>query len=317
MSTSQLFEKRLRELHEARFKEFEEEVVRRYALDERAAKYEPAREKRRRELLAGIGIDPKKLDGEREADQRTQEKELKAFLNESRPAAVSRRSHQAADARAAALRSAVLAEAGHLVLPVFASTLYSADKAQLADVSGVAGDGAINSGWVFPDEPGKIRIMTSGHVAAWCFQAVASPPDPSFAVHFAFVPASTANYEMTAVFAFHGFYVLRSDDGYLSCRYAEVKLAVQMNVNQYVDFGWKEFPALIDRHEDNIEAVVNYDRTGFFDYTAVLKAGDPVIVTVGGTLRAFARGGSTYAELNFEAGTANYIEPLLVSVQQV
>jgi hypothetical protein len=32
---------------------------------------------------------------------------------------------------------------------------------------------------------------------------------------------------------------------------------------------------------------------------------------------AFARGGGAYAELNFEAGTANDIEPLLLSVNQV
>ena len=48
-----------------------------------------------------------------------------------------------------------------------------------------------------------------------------------------------------------------------------------------------------------------------------LKAGDPVIVTVRGVIDADARGGGAFAELNFEAGTANFIEPLLLSVQQV
>jgi hypothetical protein len=317
MSMPHSLERQLRELHEARFKEFEEELLRYKALHERAAKYEPAREKRRREFLQSIGVDLRKLDSEREKDQEAQEKELEAFLDEFRPAAVSRRSKQAADARAAALQSAALAEAGHLVLPAFASTLVSPNKADLKDITGEAGSGAIDSGWVFPDEPGKIRIKTSGHVAAWCFQAVAGAPDPHFSVHFAFVPATTATYEMTAVLAFHGFYVLRSDDSWYNCRHAEVKLSVQMNVHQYVDFGWTGFPALIDRSESNIEAVVNYDRTHFFDHTTALKAGDPVIVTVDGTLRAFARGGGTFAELNFEAGTANYIEPLLLSVRQV
>lgn len=317
MSKSHPLETRLHELHQARFKEFEEELLRRKALGDRAAKAEGGREKRRREFLQNVGIDLKKLDSERQKDQRIQEKELEAFLDEFRPGAASRRSRQAADARDAALRSAVLAEAGHLVLPPFASTLYAADKAILTDVSGVTGSGAINSGWVFPDEPGKIRLKTSGHVAAWCFQAVAAGDDPVFAVHFAFVPATTATYEMTAVFAFHGFYVLRSDDSWYNCRYAAVKLNVQMNVNQYVDVGWKTFPALIDRKEDNVEEVTTYDHTGFFDYTTVLKAGDPVIVTVSGALKAFARGGGAYAELNFEAGTANYIEPLLLSVNQV
>jgi hypothetical protein len=195
--------------------------------------------------------------------------------------------------------------------------VYAADKVVLADLTGDSGSGAINSGWVFPDEPGKIRLKDVGHVDVWCFQAVAGSPPPEFAVHFGFVPAATKSYEMTAVFAFHGFYVLRSDDGYLTCKYAEVKLNVRMNVSQYTDLGWKTFPALIDRKEDNVEQIANYDRTHFFDYTAALKAGDPVVVTVAGTIKAFARGGGAYAELNFEAGTANYIEPLLLSVNQL
>ena len=122
---------------------------------------------------------------------------------------------------------------------------------------------------------------------------------------------------MTAVFAFHGFYVLRSDDSWYNCRNAKVKLTMSMNAHQYVDIGKKSFPPLIDRDEDNVEEVTTYDRTNFFDYTTVLKAGDPVIVTVSGTLDANARGGGAYAELNFEAGTANYIGPLLLSVLQV
>ena len=122
---------------------------------------------------------------------------------------------------------------------------------------------------------------------------------------------------MTAVLAFHGFYILRSDDGYFSCKHAEVKLSVQMNVHQYVDIGWKSFPALIDRKEDRtLKRSPPTTEHSFLDYTTVLKAGDPVVVTVKGTLHAFARGGGAYAELNFQAGTADYIEPLLLSVQK-
>ena len=146
---------------------------------------------------------------------------------------------------------------------------------------------------------------------------MAESPPPEFNVHFAFTPATTANYEMTAVLAFHGFYVLRSDDSWYNCRSAQVQLKARMNVRQYVDFAWKDFPLLIDREESNAEEVTNYDRTGFFDYTTVLKGGDPVVVTFKGIVDAFARGGGAYAELNFEAGTANYIEPLLLSVNQV
>jgi hypothetical protein len=317
MTAYDLLDKRIHELHDARFKEFEAEIVRKKALRDRAAKLEKGRDPRRQEFLKSIGIDPRKLENEEHKDVRIQEKELKAFLEEFRPKAAGRRSLRAADARDAAIRSATLAECGHLVLPPFATEIYAADKAVIRDTTGEAGSGAINSGWVFPDEPGRIRIKDYGHVGTACFEAYASPPPPEFLVHFGFVPATTATYEMTAVFAFHGFYILRSDDSWWNCRSAFVKLTIAMNVNQYADVGWKNFPALIDRNEQNVEEFTLYDRTHFFDYTAVLKAGDPVVISVKGVLDALGIGGGTYAELNFEAGTANYIEPLLLSVQQV
>ena len=187
----------------------------------------------------------------------------------------------------------------------------------LAYIRGETGEGAINSGWVFPDDPSHIRLRDYGHVGTVCFEAYASPPPPEFSVHFGFVPATTRLYEMTAVLAFHGFVVLRSNDSWWNCRHAFAKLKIQMNVHQYLELGWKDFPLLIDRNESNVEEVSSYDRTHFFDYTAVLRAGDPVVVTVRGTLDALGVGGHTYAELNFEAGTANYIAPLLLSVAQV
>lgn len=311
------FEKIVRARHDAHFKEFEGEVVRQKGLTDRSAKFEKDRESRRREFLKTIGINLETLDREFEKDQRIQEEELKKFVGEFTPKVISRRNMQAADAKDAAIRSDLLASSTHLVLPPYASTIFAAEKATLKELAGENGSGAINSGWVFPDEPGKIRIKDASHNPVVCFQAVAGGPPPEFNVHFAFVPATTATYEMTAVLAFHGFYILRSDDSWYNCRYAQVKLKVQMNVHQYVDIGWKTFPLLIDRKEANAEEVTTYDRTNFFDYTTVLKAGDPVVVTFKGIVDAFARGGGAYAELNFEAGTGNYIEPLLLSVQRV
>jgi hypothetical protein len=312
-----ILDKRVRELSEYRFKEFEAGLLRQKAQFDRAAKFEKSREEARREFLQSSGINLENLDRARAKELRLQTKELGEFIEELKPAAVARACKGAADAKEAAVISATFAEAGHLVVPPFASSIFVADKAVVANDPGESGSGAIDSGWIFPDDPSKIRMMDSGQADVWCFQAVAGFGDPEFAAHFGFVPASTATYDMTAVLVFHGFYILRSDDGYFSCKHAEVKLSVQMNVHQYVDIAWKSFPVLIDRNEDNVEEVTTYDRTHFLDYTTVLKAGDPVVVTVKGTLHAFARGSGAYAELNFQAGTANYIEPLLLSVQKL
>jgi len=307
----------IRELHNQRFKEFETEVVRKAALKERAQKNEKARIPRRADFLKSLGLDPRLVEAAEKGNSDLERKELDAFLEEFRFPMVNRKSMRAMDEKWAEARTKVLGETQHLLLHPYAADIYSASADTLEVSDGEYATGALNSGWVFPDDPSHIKIKDGGHVGTWCYEAYASPPDPEFSVHFTFVPATTANYEMTAVLAFHGFYVLRSDDGYFSCRSAHAKLKVSMNVHQYVDHGWRNFPALIDRDEDNVDEVVSYDHTGFFDYTAGLRAGDPVVVTVRGKLDALGVGGYTYAELNFEDGTANYIWPLFLGVIQV
>lgn len=319
MQAVDILDQRVRELTASGFKEFESDLLRKKALYDRASKLDKGRDKARREFLQSTGVNVAKLDSGWTKDARLQAKERQGFLDEFRPAMVARPDTARTEAKEAAVRSAVLAEGGHLVLPPFASSIFVGDAGAIANAPpGDSGTGAINSGWVFPQNAADIRLKTSSQNDIACLLAVAGPADPTFSVNFAFVPATTATYSMTAIFAFHGFYILRSDDSWWNCRHAETKLSVQMNVNQYANLGWNNFPALIDRNESNDEEVTTYDRTQFFDYTpVVLKAGDPVVVTVKGTLHAFARGSGAYAELNFQDGTANYIRPLFLSVLQV
>lgn len=317
MTSHEVLTKRVKELHGARFKEFEQELLRRKGLAERDAKLQKGRDRRRREFMASIGIDLKKLDAAAEEENRMQEAELKAFLREFRPKVTDRHPVAAAVSKDAAIRRELLAETGHMVLPVFSSSIMTGDKGVFADIDGLEWTaGAIDSGWVFPDDPSKIRIKDFRHYAnALCWDN-RWDPFPEFAVHFGFVPATTATYEMTAVMAFHGFYMLRCEDNWWNCRDSEVRLTVQMNAHQYTDIGWHDFP-LVHVEKDNADEVTSYDRTHFLDYTTGLRAGDPVVVTVKGVVEASAHGGGAYAELNFADGTANYIEPLFLSVQHV
>jgi len=311
--------KHVRELIGSRFKQFEQDLLRGKAEAERNAEFQKKRQKRRRDFMVSSGMDLKKIDAAIEHENRMFEAEVKAFLGEYRPKSANRPSAGADVSKDAAIRSAVLAQSGHMVLPVFASSIFAADKAQFDGVVGIGPgwtDGAINSGWVFPDDSSRLHIKDSYHDPSVCWPNRYFPP-PEFATHFTFVPAATATYEMTAVLAFHGFYVLVSDDSWWNCRFARVSLTAQMNVHQHGDDGWKEFPPLLQVEKDNAQEVDNFDRTFFLDYKAALVAGDPVVVTVKGVVEGFSQGGYTYAELNFADGTANYIEPVLLSVQQV
>jgi len=313
------FDKLIRELTDARFKDFERDLLHGKAQAEHDAHLQDQRGKQRRAFMEALGTDLRKFDAAMKADDEWQEAALQSFLQKSRPKAANRHSGEAGNAaRAGAVRAAVLAEAGHMVLPVHASSVFAPDRSRLEGVAGLTDwtNGAINSGWVFPDDPSNIRIRDTRHYPnALCWDNRWDPP-PEFAVHFTFVPAATAAYEMTAILAFHGFYVLRCDDSWWNCRDASVRLDVKMNVHQYTDDGWKDFPLLYVENS-NVEEVVSYDRTHFLDYTVGLRAGDPVVVTVKGTVLASAHGAGAYAELNFEAGTSNYIQPLFLSVLQV
>jgi hypothetical protein len=318
MTTHEQAEHRLRELTTARFKDYANEVLQSKSWAERDSSKQAAREKRRRDFVASLGIDLERFDAALKKDDHAQEEELKSFLAEFRTKSTTRRSLRAADSRAAASLSQTQSETGHLVLPAVASSLFAADKSLLADIGGLEWiNGPINSGWVFPDDPSLIRIKDSRHYPnAMCWDN-RQTPYPEFAAHFTFIPAETGSYEMTAVLAFHGFYVLRSDDSWWNCRDAGVRLTVQSNVHQNSDIGWKDFPTLLDVEKDNTEEVTNFDRTFFLDYTAQLRGGEPVIVTAKGVVQAYAHGAGAYAELNFADGSANYISPLFLSVQKV
>ena len=83
------------------------------------------------------------------------EAELNALLKGTRPKLVNRASTAAAVAKDAETLRQVLDEAGQMVLPVHASTIFTADKSLL---TGVLSNpqwitGPINSGWVFPTIP--------------------------------------------------------------------------------------------------------------------------------------------------------------------
>jgi len=174
-------DKYLREIHDARFKEFEQDVVRRKASFDRAKKFEQSRDKRRREFLKGTGVDLKTFDREQEKELKLQEQELKSYLDEFVPKVASRTVLQAADAKDAALRVGALGEAKHTIVHPYAATLFASDKVLIKDVAGVTGDGAINSGWVFPDNPAHIHVTTSSpdgfpaHAIDYAYNRVGDP----------------------------------------------------------------------------------------------------------------------------------------------
>ena len=257
-----------------------------------------AHEKKQIELMTNLGL----KKGDLEASLKQDAKALDASLAEYRPALVSRAGAPAGNSKSASLFASQLPP-GIIIVPpygVFAPPLEPPA-------------GEITSGWIFTDS-GNLKISADDRGSGTGWWAVAGPPPVPHDVVFTFIPAETTTYDMTAIFAFHGFYVLVADDGFFTHKYAEVSMDVSMNANQYVDLGWQSMPRPIDASGDNINEFESYDQTKFFDFSAPLRAGDPVVVTARITLNAVASGSGSHAEINFSDGTANYIMPLFLSV---
>ena len=289
------------QLASSRAKQYAEEIKRFHAQLAKEKKRAQASEKKQLQLLDSIGIKKNVLDREQRGDAR----ELEAFLEEARAAMAGRQSSRGSDGKYRAEFTAQLADGIRVLPPYGAFTPLDPPS------------GEITSGWVFTDaSPIKMKDSDTGSGTGLGLWATAKAYTP-YDVVFTFVPAVTTSYEMTAVLAFHGFYVLRSNDGFFTSKHAYVDLRVSMTVHQYVDFQWKQFPYPISRDEQNINEFDNFDHTFFFDYTAPLRAGDPVVVTARIEIVAGASGSGSYAEINFADGTANYIDPLFLSVTTV
>jgi hypothetical protein len=186
MASYDVLAARVRQLTESRFKEFEQQLLRGKAEAERNAAFQKKRIKRRREFLSSIGTDLKKFDAALVQESRELEGELKAFLEEYRPKSVSRPSAAADAARDAAIRSAVLGETGHMVLPAFASSIFTPDRVKGEVAIGPDWNpGAIDSGWVFQDPPQIIPIKDSYQDISLCWSNRYTPP-PVYSTYFTF-----------------------------------------------------------------------------------------------------------------------------------
>jgi len=303
-------DKLIRALDATRFEEFQAGLRHSKEVADHDAKLLKARDKRRAALLAAAGIDAKKLEATQQKQGREEEPLLKELRDGVRKRYVNRPSKRAADAKEQALRAAVLAEAGLTSVPIFGASMFVADVAPFQKSpfwNLLATEGSIEpaSGWYLPTDPSLLRshLTTGGDGIDKQIDIYAS---------YTFVPDETGTYDLTVGFSFHGWYYVRSIDSWWTLGLARVQMDLGIVVHQYVnDPGWlSNFFERSTRQSSDTGVYGLIDQTTAFSMTTQLKAGDPVVVTVQIRLKAFADGDdASFAEINFEDGAANYIQP--------
>ncbi len=277
----------IHDLEQGRATKYRERVKRYKAGEAQRKKASEAHEKKQLEFMRSAGLKLNQI----EQDQKEEARKLKSYLEQTRAPLISRPSMSVEDAKRTAQSIARLGGLG-LAIPPSAGFYYPPDT----------------SGEVLPLDPSRIKIKDEAHGFGLGWEATGGQSVPPADVVFYFIPDQSGPYSLTASFAFHGFYVLKADDGWLSSKHAHVTLDFSLDTFQFVDRGPKSFP-LLDQGGQNINEFDNIDSVLSFSDTQDLRQGEPVVVTASITVSADASGSGSYAEINLADGDANYIEP--------
>jgi hypothetical protein len=286
MPISNSIDQLIHDLEQDRVMKYRERVQRLKAREAQQKKAGEAHQKKQLEYMRSAGLKLSQM----EQDQKEDTRKLKTYLEQTRPPLISRPSMGAGDARQTA--QSALRPGFTVAIPPYVGFYYPPDT----------------RGEVLPVDPSRIKIKDESSGSGWGWEATAHHPVPPADVVFTFIPDQNAHYLLTARFAFHGFYVLKADDGFFTSKDANVTLDFSLDTYQFVDRGPKSF-TIIDLEGDNIDEFENYDNVLSFTDTQELRQGEPVVVTASITVNAGASGSGSYAEINFADGDANYIAP--------
>jgi hypothetical protein len=121
-----------------------------------------------------------------------------------------------------------------------------------------------------------------------------------------FWPPASRYYGIIPHTVFRGFYIVRSDDGWFTSKYARALVSIWTDVWQYNWKGWSTVNAL-DVAGDNIDVNQRFDTDRHTYYPALLGEGDWAYIRNVVGLYVYARGDGSYSELNFATGAANYL----------
>lgn len=123
---------------------------------------------------------------------------------------------------------------------------------------------------------------------------------------FWYLPPTDRYYSIVPHNLFRGFYIVRADDGFWDSKEARVVIDIWTNVYQYNWKGWTQ-NRVLDVDGDNINVNNRFDTERHTYNSALLGHGDWAYVRNYVSLYVYARGGGSYAELNFAVGNANYL----------
>ena len=127
---------------------------------------------------------------------------------------------------------------------------------------------------------------------------------------YRFIPKQTKWYGAVPRIVYSGFYIVKANDKWYNCKYAQAKIDIGVNAHQYNWKGWSWWNVL-NVADDNISVNRRFDTTRRVNYPVLLRAKDTAWIRARTCLYVYAKGGGSYSELNFSAGSNQICAPWL------
>jgi hypothetical protein len=122
---------------------------------------------------------------------------------------------------------------------------------------------------------------------------------------FSYIPRENRNYSQTIYVPFHGFYIVRADDGFWDSKEAHARIDLSAVGYQY-NYKATGSTNVLDIDSQNIDVNDRFDGWRTMYYSDLLGA-DRAYLRVTASFYVYARGGGSTAQLNFIDGDANYL----------
>jgi len=123
---------------------------------------------------------------------------------------------------------------------------------------------------------------------------------------FVYRPGVSRNYSHRVSVPFHGFYIIKADDGFWDSK--EAKVGINLSTVGY-QYNYKQTATtnVFSMGNDNINVNDRFDGWRTMYYSTLFGGGDQAYVRVTASFNVYARGGGSTARLNFGDGAANYL----------
>lgn len=122
---------------------------------------------------------------------------------------------------------------------------------------------------------------------------------------FTYVAPTNRYYGHTIWVPYHGFYIIRADDGFWDSKYASARINLSAIGYQY-NYKGTSSTNVFDMGNDNVDVNDRFDGWRTMYYPDLLGA-DRAYLRVSSSYHVYARGGGSVAQLNFSDGNANYM----------